>query len=136
MGGVGQAGPGGWGTQPPHVRGDGAGRLVEVRVEILPGHAGDRSRSPAGLRPARRLGWQPVGVDLSGGQLRYARTRLAVVRGDAARLPVADASVCAVTCVLGHTDLPAYPAVVAEAARVLAPGGRFVHLGVHPCDPR
>ncbi|MFE9652083.1 class I SAM-dependent methyltransferase [Micromonospora sp. NPDC006431] len=81
----------------------------------------------------RRLGWQPVGVDLSGGQLRYARTRLPVARGDAARLPVADASVCAVTCVLGHTDLPVYPAVVAEAARVLAPGGRFVHIGVHPC---
>ncbi|OKI75060.1 class I SAM-dependent methyltransferase [Micromonospora sp. CB01531] len=81
----------------------------------------------------RRLGWQPVGVDLSGGQLRYARTRLPVARGDAARLPVADASVCAVTCVLGHTDLPAYPAVVAEAARVLVPGGRFVHIGVHPC---
>lgn len=81
----------------------------------------------------RRLGWRPVGVDLSGGQLRYARTRLPVARGDVTRLPVADASVPAVTCVLGHTDLPDYPAVVAEAARVLAPGGRFVHIGLHPC---
>ncbi|MFE9689925.1 class I SAM-dependent methyltransferase [Micromonospora sp. NPDC005806] len=81
----------------------------------------------------RRLGWDPVGVDLSGGQLRYARTRLPVARGDATRLPVADASVPAVTCVLGHTDLPDYPAVIREAARVLVPGGRFVHAGVHPC---
>ncbi|SBT47861.1 class I SAM-dependent methyltransferase [Micromonospora narathiwatensis] len=81
----------------------------------------------------RRLGWEPVGVDLSAGQLRHARGRLPVARGDAARLPVADASVPAVTCVLGHTDLPDYPAVIAEAARVLAPGGRFVHVGVHPC---
>ncbi|MFD2763100.1 class I SAM-dependent methyltransferase [Micromonospora eburnea] len=81
----------------------------------------------------RRLGWDPVGVDLSAGQLRHARGRLPVARGDAARLPVADASVPAVTCVLGHTDLPDYPAVIAEAARVLAPGGRFVHVGVHPC---
>ena len=34
---------------------------------------------------------------------------------------------------MAHTDMPAYPAVLAEAARVLAPGGRFVHIGVHPC---
>ncbi|MFJ8578782.1 class I SAM-dependent methyltransferase [Micromonospora sp. NPDC093277] len=81
----------------------------------------------------RRLGWDPVGVDLSAGQLRHACTRLPVARGDVARLPAADASVPAVTCVLGHTDLPDYPAVIAEAARVLAPGGRFVHVGVHPC---
>lgn len=81
----------------------------------------------------RQLGWEPVGVDLSAGQLRHARARLPVVRGDASALPVADASVPAVTCVLGHTDLPDYPAVIAEAARVLAPGGRFVHVGVHPC---
>ncbi|WBB67386.1 methyltransferase domain-containing protein [Micromonospora sp. WMMD812] len=81
----------------------------------------------------RRLGWDPLGVDLSAGQLRHARPRLSVARADAARLPVADAGMPAVTCVLGHTDLPDYPAVIAEVARVLAPGGRFVHVGVHPC---
>ncbi|MEV6371568.1 methyltransferase domain-containing protein [Micromonospora musae] len=81
----------------------------------------------------RALGWQPMGVDLSAGQLRHAHGRLPVARADVTRLPVADAGVPAVTCVLGHTDLPDYPAVIAEAARVLAPGGRFVHVGVHPC---
>ncbi|MEV0723020.1 methyltransferase domain-containing protein [Micromonospora purpureochromogenes] len=81
----------------------------------------------------RRLGWEPVGVDLSGGQLRHARARLPVTRGDAAALPVADSALPAVACVLAHTDVPHYPAVIAEAARVLAPGGRFVHVGVHPC---
>ena len=81
----------------------------------------------------RRLGWDPLGVDLSGGQLRHARARLPVARGDVTALPVADGSLPAVTCVLGHTDVPDYPAVIAEAARVLAPGGRFVHVGVHPC---
>ncbi|MEV4466676.1 class I SAM-dependent methyltransferase [Micromonospora echinofusca] len=88
-----------------------------------------------GLQAAelRRLGWDPVGVDLSAGQLRHARPRLPVARADAAALPVADASVPAVACVLAHTDVPDYAAVIAEAARVLAPGGRFVHVGVHPC---
>jgi hypothetical protein len=32
-----------------------------------------------------------------------------------------------------HTDMPAYPAVLQEAASVLRPGGIFVHVGVHPC---
>jgi SAM-dependent methyltransferase len=29
--------------------------------------------------------------------------------------------------------MPAYPAALREAARVLRPGGVFVHIGVHPC---
>src|SRR5206468_7694060 len=78
-------------------------------------------------------GGTPVGVDLSLRQLRHAAARLPVAAGDAARLPVADASVPAAVCLLAHTDVPDYPAVVREVARVLAPGGRFVHIGVHPC---
>lgn len=31
----------------------------------------------------RGLGWYPVGVDLSAGMLRYAKTRLPTIRGDA-----------------------------------------------------
>ncbi|MFI7427017.1 class I SAM-dependent methyltransferase [Micromonospora sp. NPDC049836] len=81
----------------------------------------------------RRLGWRPVGVDLSAGQLRHARARLPVARGDGTSLPLADGSLPAVVCVLAHTDMPDYPAMVREAARVLAPGGRLVHVGVHPC---
>jgi SAM-dependent methyltransferase len=81
----------------------------------------------------RELGWSPVGVDLSGGQLRYARHRLPVARSDATRLPVVDRSVPAAACLFAHTDLPDYPAVITEVARVLRPGGMFVHIGVHPC---
>lgn len=81
----------------------------------------------------RDLGWTPVGVDLSGGMLRHASGRLPVARADAARLPVRDGSVPAVVAVMVHTDMPAYPAVLREVARVLRPGGVFVHVGVHPC---
>jgi SAM-dependent methyltransferase len=81
----------------------------------------------------RELGWTPVGVDLSGGMLRYARGRLAVARADAERLPLRDGSLPAAVAVMVHTDMPGYPAVLREAARVLRPGGVFVHIGVHPC---
>jgi SAM-dependent methyltransferase len=81
----------------------------------------------------RGLGWTPVGIDLSAGMLRHARGRLPVVQADATRLPVRDATVPAAITVMAHTDMPAYPAVLAEAARVLQPGGVLVHVGVHPC---
>jgi SAM-dependent methyltransferase len=81
----------------------------------------------------RGLGWTPIGVDLSAGMLRHAVSRLPVVQADAERLPVADRSVAAVLAAMVHTDLPDYPSVLREAARVLRPGGLFVHVGVHPC---
>ena len=81
----------------------------------------------------RELGWIPAGIDLSAGMLRYARGRLPVARADAGRLPVRDGCVPAVITVMVHTDMPAYPAVLREAARVLRPGGTLVHIGVHPC---
>jgi SAM-dependent methyltransferase len=79
------------------------------------------------------LGWLPAGIDLSGAMLRHARGRLPTAQADAARLPVPDRSFPAVISVMAHTDMPGYPAVLREAARVLRPGGVFVHVGVHPC---
>ncbi len=81
----------------------------------------------------RELGWTPLGVDVSRGMLRYARGRLAIARADARRLPFPDMSLPAVISVMAHTDMPGYPAVLREAARVLRPGGALVHVGVHPC---
>jgi SAM-dependent methyltransferase len=81
----------------------------------------------------RELGWTPVGVDVSTGMLRHARGRLPVIRADAGRLPVGDGVLGAVIAVMAHTDMPDYPAVLREVARVLRVGGIFVHIGVHPC---
>lgn len=101
--------------------GPGAGRCLEIGCG-------------AGVYAAqiRDLGRVAVGVDLSAGMLGHARSRLPVARADATRLPVRDASVDAAVAVMVHTDMPGYPAVVREAARVLRPGGAFVHIGVHP----
>jgi SAM-dependent methyltransferase len=81
----------------------------------------------------RELGWTPVGIDVSGAMLRHARGRLPIAMADAARLPVTGGSLPAVIAVMVHTDMPAYPAVLREAARVLRPGGVLAHVGVHPC---
>jgi SAM-dependent methyltransferase len=81
----------------------------------------------------RDRGLAVVGADVSADQLRLAAGRLPVVRADAAALPVRSASVPVVLSVLTHTDLPSFADLVAEAVRVLAPGGCFVYVGVHPC---
>jgi SAM-dependent methyltransferase len=81
----------------------------------------------------RELGWTPIGVDLSARMLRHSRGRLPAARADAEWLPVRDGAIPAAVAVMVHTDMPAYPAVLAEAARVLRPGGVLVHVGVHPC---
>ena len=81
----------------------------------------------------RQLGRTPIGVDLSAGMLHHTRQRLPTALSDAATLSVATASVPAVIAVMVHTDMAGYPDVLAEAFRVLEPGGTFVHIGVHPC---
>lgn len=74
-----------------------------------------------------------VGADLSADQLRVAAARNPrVVRADAGRLPFAGGSVPAIVMTFIHTDVDDFAGVVGEAARVLRPGGRLVHLGMHP----
>jgi SAM-dependent methyltransferase len=82
------------------------------------------------------LGWTVTGVDLSADQLRVARTRagtVELIHADAAALPIPDNGFDAVAAVFAHTDMDDYASAVREGARVLVPGGSFVHVGLHPC---
>jgi ubiquinone/menaquinone biosynthesis C-methylase UbiE len=78
----------------------------------------------------RASGRRVVGIDRAEGMLRIAATRLpaGVVRGDATRLPLRDASCDAVVLiwVLHLLDDDASARVVAEAARVLGPAGTLI----------
>jgi SAM-dependent methyltransferase len=98
------------------MRGVPAGRAVDVG----PGPGGNAA-------VLRDLGWRVTGVELTDVGARLCAERgLAVVRGDATRLPVADQSVDLVmsTDVWEHVD--DHEAVAAEAFRVLRPGGRLL----------
>jgi SAM-dependent methyltransferase len=81
------------------------------------------------------MGYHVIGLDLSADQLRVAAVRnRQLVRADASQLPFPAASIARVTMTYTHTDIDIdnFPAAVAEAARVLKPGGRLVYLGMHP----
>jgi demethylmenaquinone methyltransferase/2-methoxy-6-polyprenyl-1,4-benzoquinol methylase len=78
-----------------------------------------------------------VGVDFAGQMLRLGREKLArrglegcvrLVQGDATRLPLASASVDAVTVAFGIRNVERPDAAFADVYRVLRPGGRFAFL--------
>lgn len=72
-------------------------------------------------------GYRHVGIDIGVAAPAVARAHgVTVVRGDALRLPIADESVDVVVAgeILEHVREP--DRLVAEAARVLRPGGTFV----------
>lgn len=86
-------------------------------------------------------GARAVGVDLSAGMLGRGRllgrrpgsTRPPLVQADARRLPFADASFDLACSAFGAVPFVADPGqVMAEVARVLRPGGRWVFSVTHP----
>jgi len=81
----------------------------------------------------RRLGWTPLGLDLSRAQLRYARERMPAIAADASRPPLRPDTLAAVSAVMCHTDIDDYAAALQALAPALRPGGIFAHVGVHPC---
>ncbi len=84
-------------------------------------------------RLAATRGARVIGVDLAAEMLRVGRRRgatLAVVQADGAALPLADASVDAVSCGFAVRNFADLDAVLRECARVLRPGGRLGLLEV------
>lgn len=81
------------------------------------------------LGPGGRL----LGLDLTRAMLRRAgrrarRRNVSLIEADAAAIPLADDSVDAVLCSYGMAIVPDYRRAIAEAVRVLRPGGRLVLL--------
>ncbi len=86
------------------------------------------------LEALARTGRTVVGLDRSADQLRFARTRSRdILQGDAAALPFAGGTFATVATMWISTDVDDFPAVLAEAARVLTPGGTLLFYGAHPC---
>ncbi len=115
-------------------------RLMASAVECEPGEvvldcpAGGGPSFARGLPRTRGL---LVGADLSSLMLaraaqrvarlpRSQRRHVALLRGDATRLPLADGSVDRVICFNSLHCIPAHAAVLREFRRVLRPGGELV----------
>lgn len=106
----------------------------EVVLDLCTGTGDLAIAAVTGRRHAKRV----VGVDFSGAMLHVARAKvariagavktIALVRGDATRIPVADASVDASTIAFGIRNVQHPAAACREIARVLRPGGRLVVL--------
>jgi SAM-dependent methyltransferase len=114
---------------------------VADRVEEAVGAAGRLLEVGVGTGrialPLRRRGREVVGVDLSLPMLERYRAKTAaaglapppVVLADATRLPLRDACVDAVLVVHLLHLIPSWELALAEARRVLVPGGVLLHGG-------
>jgi demethylmenaquinone methyltransferase/2-methoxy-6-polyprenyl-1,4-benzoquinol methylase len=115
----------GWRRAAVAASGAGPGRLV---IDVACG-TGDLAALAA------RAGARVLAVDFAPAMLRRARGRgAALTRADALALPVCDGVADAVTCGFALRNVTAIPDLLAEAARVLRPGGRLVLLEV--AEPR
>ena len=88
-------------------------------------------------RDLHRLGHRVVGVDASPLLVAAARTAAPEIEAhvaDAADLPFADGEFDCVIAFMSLQDVDDYAQAVREAARVLAPGGRFCVAIVHPLN--
>ena len=90
------------------------------RLADIGGGTGNYSRA------LRDEGWEPVVIDREPAMLAHAAAKgLATIEGDAQRLPLADASVDAAMLVSMIHHVEDQSAALAEARRILRPGGRL-----------
>lgn len=85
-------------------------------------------------RELQKQGHVAVGVDMSAGMLRAARTTAPLLQADALKLPVADGSIDGITCGFALRNVVDLSTMFAEMARVLRPGGRIALLEVAQPD--
>jgi demethylmenaquinone methyltransferase/2-methoxy-6-polyprenyl-1,4-benzoquinol methylase len=110
-------------------------RRALARLDLQPGERVIDLAAGTGdlTEEADRRGARAVGVDLAGGMLREARRRrpaLSMVQGDGVSLPFRSGCAAAVTCGFALRNFADLPAVFAECARVLRPGGALLVLEV------
>jgi SAM-dependent methyltransferase len=107
-------------------------------LDWLPSAAGARALDLACgsgryLRALAERGAEVIGLDLSPEMLgRAAGLGRPLARGDMVRLPFAAAAFDLVVCGLAVGHAPALGPVLAEAARVLRPGGALLYSDFHP----
>lgn len=136
-------------TPADSARYDGLADWYDAQLDAAPHrHQVLRDHLPAGEGPCldvgcgtgrdlpviAEFGWTPIGVDLAADQLRLASGRSRnLVQGDAQRLPFRSGAFPMAVSSWTSTDVEHFDRMLAETARVLQPGGRFLFYGVHPC---
>ena len=84
---------------------------------------------------AARAGYRTIGADLSAGMLAANRAAGPLAQAEASALPFPDGAVDGVLCGYALRNFTDLPASLAEAARVLRPGGRIAVLEVAAPPP-
>ena len=81
-------------------------------------------------REIQRARGEAFGFDVSLGMLQKARTSAPLAQADGLRMPLRDSSADAVTCGFALRNVVDIPALFAEFARTLKPGGRLAVIEV------